>query len=128
MNYSGGREIWSYLKNIVQHFKLQNHIKFGQNILSATWNEKEKKWLILTEKGDKFEGKIFVSAAGKLTVKLLVQMILKLYFLGGLTVPRYPEFKNKDKFKGRIVHTREWDPTLNLENKKIAIVGGSGSG
>jgi cation diffusion facilitator CzcD-associated flavoprotein CzcO len=84
---------------------LDKHLKFEQEVSTTIWNEKESKWIVKTKKGDTFEGNFFISAAG------------------ALVVPKYPKYKGMDLFKGKTIHTRKWDPKMNYEGKKVAVIG-----
>ncbi len=44
--------------------------------------------------------------------------------LGGLRVPKIPD--EFDAFKGPKLHSAKWDKTIQLKNKKVAIVGTGG--
>ncbi len=40
-----------------------------------------------------------------------------------LNHPLIPEFKGREKFKGKQIHTAKWDQKYDLENKKVACIG-----
>ncbi len=43
--------------------------------------------------------------------------------LGVLGVPKKPHFVGQEKFKGKIVHTAEWDTICDVKNKRVAVIG-----
>ncbi len=43
--------------------------------------------------------------------------------LGGLNIPKKVHFPGDDTFKGRIIHTAEWDTSFNTENRRVAVIG-----
>jgi cation diffusion facilitator CzcD-associated flavoprotein CzcO len=43
--------------------------------------------------------------------------------VGGLRMPSKPELYTKSPFKGPIVHTAEWDHSLDLKGKTVAVIG-----
>jgi cation diffusion facilitator CzcD-associated flavoprotein CzcO len=44
--------------------------------------------------------------------------------VGGLVEPKpYPEIPGLDKFKGDIIHTARWDPTVKLQDKNTVVLG-----
>ncbi len=47
---------------------------------------------------------------------------------GVLTVPKLPEIDGVDSFAGVTVHTARWDHTLDLTDKRVAIIGTGASG
>jgi cation diffusion facilitator CzcD-associated flavoprotein CzcO len=50
--YSGAREIWNYLCDIVDKYQLRKYIKLKHTVISANWNEDEGKWHVLVKDGD----------------------------------------------------------------------------
>ncbi|HUD93328.1 NAD(P)/FAD-dependent oxidoreductase, partial [Sphingobium sp.] len=42
--------------------------------------------------------------------------------------PNYPHVKNLDQFKGPVIHSATWDPNVDLEGKKVVLVGTGCSG
>jgi lysine/ornithine N-monooxygenase len=51
-------------------------------------------------------------------------IIVRFSGVGGLRIPNIPpEFKT---FKGEVVHTAQWNTSLDFNNKRVALVG-SGS-
>lgn len=44
--------------------------------------------------------------------------------VGGLVEPKpYPEIPGLDRFKGDVLHTARWDPTIKLQDKNVVILG-----
>src|SRR5260370_32319600 len=43
--------------------------------------------------------------------------------MGALHVPRYPELKGLDRFKGPAFHSSSWDHSVDLAGKNVAVVG-----
>ena len=42
---------------------------------------------------------------------------------GILHAKNVPKFKGLDRFKGKAVHTAEWDNKFDVRNKKIGVIG-----
>ena len=104
-NYSGHAEILAYLKSVAEHFGLRRHIRFNEKVNSAEWDQKRKLWTVKTEQGSTFEASFLIRATGFLHKKSV------------------PNFKNMDKFQGKIFHSTEWPQDLSLKNKRVAIIG-----
>lgn len=91
------------------------NIAFETKVLSAVWMQDIRKWQ-LAYQGQK-EGSLL-----PVTVEYFDFLFSA---LGSLRVPNIPEeFKH---FKGGpIVHTGNWDSSIDFQNKRVALVG-SGS-
>ncbi len=48
--------------------------------------------------------------------------------LGSLNIPKKPHFKGQELFRGKIMHTAEWDTSYNVKNRNVAVIGVGGSG
>ena len=42
---------------------------------------------------------------------------------GGLTIPKLPDIKGIDSFKGKKIHTARWDHAFDLRGKRVGIIG-----
>ena len=43
--------------------------------------------------------------------------------MGILRVPKYPDLAGRERFAGPALHTAEWDPSVSLEGKRVAVIG-----
>jgi len=105
--YSKREEIYEYLSSFCKHFKLYPKIRFNSKIIKAKYYASTKSWIIQTDK-EMLETQFFV------------------YSYSPLHYPIIPE--NIKKFKGPIIHTANWDKSVSLENKNVAIIGNAASG
>ncbi|MEY9853181.1 cation diffusion facilitator CzcD-associated flavoprotein CzcO [Leifsonia sp. EB41] len=104
-------EIERYLNHVVDRFALRDHIRTGQRVVSATWDEDGTRWVVTTGKGETVRARWVISATG------------------GLSVPHYPEVEGIDDFQGEGHHTGAWPHTpLDFTGKRVAIIGNGPSG
>lgn len=104
-------EIERYLNFVVDHFDLRGHIRTGQKVVSALWNEADTAWTVTTEKGETIRARWVISATG------------------GLSVPNYPDLNGLEDFKGQAYHTGAWPHTpVDFTGKRVAIIGNGPSG
>ncbi|KAE8147226.1 hypothetical protein BDV25DRAFT_160799 [Aspergillus avenaceus] len=103
-------EILDYLRHVVERYNLRSHMQFNTKMNTATWNDQTKRWKVECATGDIFHVKYLFTALG-----LLVRAKL-------------PDFPGIDTFKGEINHTSAWNPSINLENKRVGVVGVGSSG
>lgn len=111
--YADGDEIQEYIEGICDKWDLRKDIQFSSKVVDATWQEKEGKWKIVVQKGDKEEvvlADVLISAQG---------------FLSRW---RWPNIPGLHDFKGHKVHSAEWDHKFDYSNKRIGIVGNGSSG
>jgi cation diffusion facilitator CzcD-associated flavoprotein CzcO len=103
--YAGQREIQDYLKRCVARYALAAHIRLNTRFHEAVWDEAAGVWRATTQDGMRIEARVLVSG------------------MGALHVPRYPDIKGIDCFKGPAFHSSTWDHSVDLDGKNIAVVG-----
>lgn len=104
-------EIERYLNYAIDHFSLRPHMRFGQTVVAAEWDEVATLWRIRTEAGDEFTARWVISATG------------------GLSVPNIPALAGLADFAGAAHHTGAWPHTpIDFAGKRVAIFGNGPSG
>ncbi len=98
-------ELLQYANDVIDHFGLAPHFRYNTAITSAVWNETTKQYTLRTEAGEESTFDVVVSS------------------LGLLSNPRYPNWPGLDSFAGTAFHTANWDDSVELAGKKVAIVG-----
>jgi len=104
-NFSKGDEIRRYLEAAASRFQIYPNIEFGKKVVSTKWNSSTSTWTVSTEEGKEYIANILVQGHGILHAK------------------NVPKFKGLDRFKGKAVHTAEWDNKFDVRNKKIGVIG-----
>jgi 4-hydroxyacetophenone monooxygenase len=106
--FSRREDILQYLETVSRKYDMAKHTYFETKVTSAVWIEKIKKW--------------------KLEFKNATLEERVLYFdlvfsaMGTLSVPNIPsELKNFTG--GPIIHTYNWDSSIEYKGKRIALVG-----
>lgn len=102
-------QILDYLKMCVKKHRLNDHIKFNQELTSAHWNEEQFFWEIKTKTGEVFQTKTFIPAVGQ------------------LHFPSIPNFTNKENFGGVTFHSARWNHDIPLKNKMVGVIGNAAS-
>jgi cation diffusion facilitator CzcD-associated flavoprotein CzcO len=98
-------EIQAYLENLVRKFQLADRIRLKTEIVQANWSEQDRRWHLVDASGQCWRVRLLVPA------------------LGGLSRPAWPDIPGLDTFTGRIVHSQQWDPTLDLSGRRVAVIG-----
>lgn len=102
-------EIQAYAEEITDRFQLRPNLRLNEAAEKAVWDEGTKKWTVTTAKGDTLEADAVIGA------------------LGQLNRPFWPDIPGKDSFNGPVMHSAEWDHSVELEGKRIGIVGSAAS-
>ncbi|GBL02902.1 NAD(P)/FAD-dependent oxidoreductase [Glaciecola sp. KUL10] len=105
-------ELAAYTNDLLNKHKLHKHIRLQHNLEKAVWLEDENYWLLeVTHNGEKlsFRSRIVINATGP------------------LSTPSLPFFENMEAYKGKVFHSNDWPKDLELEGKKIAIIGSGAS-
>ncbi|MFD7653891.1 flavin-containing monooxygenase [Actinosynnema sp. NPDC059797] len=98
-------EIWAYLKEVADKYRLRPHIRFGSEVSGARWDEDAKVWHVTVANGDTYTAKALVAG------------------VGALHLPNVPELPGIEAFEGRAFHSARWDHDYDLRGKKVAVVG-----
>ncbi len=102
-SYSSGREIWEYCERTVDKYGIRPKIRFGAHVTDVVFDGKH--WNVHLEGGEVVRSEAVVSG------------------LGGLHLPNRAKIEGVESFEGARFHTAEWDHSVNLEGKRVAIVG-----
>ncbi|MBI5260826.1 MAG: NAD(P)/FAD-dependent oxidoreductase [Bradyrhizobium sp.] len=105
-------EILSYMKEVIDENDIEEHIRYRHKISSASWSSETNLWTVEAVRTDTGEKKTF-------TANFL--WMCQGYYRH--SEGYMPEWKNMDKFKGRIVHPQTWPDDLDLTNKKVIVIG-----
>ncbi|KAJ3155605.1 hypothetical protein HDU89_006573 [Geranomyces variabilis] len=116
--YAGRAEIHQYVRDVVADQKLLPHIRFRTRVVSMSWSAAESRWrLKLAIRGD--NGSVeSVDATASVVICAM----------GPLSVPSIPPNIDPAEFDGPVVHTNEWDESVQHKGKRVAVIGNAASG
>jgi cation diffusion facilitator CzcD-associated flavoprotein CzcO len=103
--YPGQQEIHDYLKRCVERYRLGPYLRLNTRFREAIWDESEAVWNATAGDGMRIRARVLVSG------------------MGALHVPRYPDLKGLDRFRGPAFHSSGWDHRVDLASKNVAVVG-----
>jgi cation diffusion facilitator CzcD-associated flavoprotein CzcO len=107
--YAGHAEIQRYILDCVQRMDLRPRIEFDCTVVSATFDESDGCWTLLSKDGRSFRARTFIMGTGP------------------LHVPSYPNIPGLDTFEGKVMHSARWDHDHDLTGKRVASIGTGGS-
>lgn len=112
--YVGGDEIFRYFCDIVDRHGLRKYMKLQHKVISADWDSSQSKWVVEIETAD---GQRFSDSADFLVNGT-----------GLLNAWKWPEIKGLENFTGALAHSADFDRSVPIEGKKVAVFGAGSSG
>lgn len=107
--YAGNEEIKSYFKDFATKYGLWQYIAVSHKVVRAEWHEEQGEWTIDVEnsKGEigQYQCDIFVNASG----------ILNNW--------QWPKIEGLETFKGKKLHSANYDNNVSLDGKRVVLIG-----
>lgn len=109
--YARQPELLRYAKYVADKLNLYGDIQFDTRVRSAIYDESRNEWLIETHLNERFAARFCIMATGI------------------LSVPKNPEIKGIDLFKGEQFHTARWPfEPVSFKGKRVGIIGTGSTG
>ena len=105
--FSPAPEIHAYQKHVMEKYKLVHRTRCGFEVSSATYSNAG--WDILSTTGERIRARYLISA------------------IGALHIPHKPEFPGLTSFRGKVMHSAEWDKSYDVAGKKLVVIGSAAS-
>jgi len=113
--YSFAPEILEHSRNIARHYRLYDDALLQTSITELRWDEAGGRWIVSTNRGDRFTAQYVAMANGP------------------LSRPKLPGIPGINEFKGHTFHTSRWDyrytggdsagGLTGLADKRVGIIG-----
>ncbi|MBY4205881.1 NAD(P)/FAD-dependent oxidoreductase [Rhodococcus fascians] len=97
-------EIEQYLNDCTDRFGIRDRIRFGHEVLDATWDDDRARWIVRTS-GGTWTSRILIGA------------------LGPFSEPATPSIDGLDSFSGSVFHSARWNHEHSAEGKRLAVIG-----
>ena len=110
-HYAKGPEIFAHCQAIARRYNLYELAVFQTTVTSTVWNQEERMWHLITDRGDHMKAKFVICANGT------------------LSLPKLSKIKGMESFKGHSFHTGRWDYAYTgadlskLSDKVVGIIG-----
>lgn len=98
-------EILAYIEDVIDKSGIEKHIRYGTGIKEIRFVEERGGWLLTDIAGNEYFARMVIMATGS------------------LNKPNLPFSDQYDNFKGKILHSAQWDNSIDYKNKRIAVVG-----
>jgi cation diffusion facilitator CzcD-associated flavoprotein CzcO len=107
-----GPSILEYVKQTAAEYGVDTHIRYNHLVKKASWSSEDAVWTVEAERKDTGETVRF-------TCNFLFMNSGYYSYREGYT----PEFKNIERFKGKIVHPQKWPTDLDYKGKNVVVIG-----
>lgn len=97
-----------YFRGVAQRHGVREKVRFSTTVEELAWDERRALWMARLQTPDGIE---HVEAKAVVTA------------VGQLNRPRYPDIKGRETFKGAAFHSAEWDHSVDLAGKRVAVIG-----
>ncbi len=106
-------EIRAYFDRCAREYGVIPHTRFNTEVREARFDETTQTWQVEVTDGDgvtsTLEARAVISAVGQ------------------LNRPRLPDIQGLDSFRGPLVHSAQWPDDLDLNGKRVAVIGSGAS-
>ncbi|KAK0506884.1 hypothetical protein JMJ35_010584 [Cladonia borealis] len=107
----------SYLVDVARRWQLRGHVRFNSTVTKAAWNGDNERSIHVDQ--DMEAGK---SKAYTITCSYLISAVGQLHTA---CVPDIPGF---EEYRGKVMHTTNWDEDERLEGRRVAVIGYGAAG
>ena len=112
--YARQPELHRYFREAADRHGIDRHVTWRQEVQRAVWDEGAGLWHVTTRGPD---GVTQTRSANAL-----------ISGVGILNRPYIPEIPNLDRFAGPVFHAAQWDHSVDLTGKRVALIGAGASG
>jgi cation diffusion facilitator CzcD-associated flavoprotein CzcO len=105
MKFASGFEILEYCQAMAAKTGFYDHCLFHTTVERTDWDEASARWTVATDRGDSMQARYVVLANGI------------------LTTPKLARIAGMETSAGTAFHTSRWDYTVDLEGKRVGIIG-----
>jgi 4-hydroxyacetophenone monooxygenase len=102
-------ELHAYMSQVADSFDLRRHIQFRTEVRSCTWREDAQAWDVRVR-----------DAAGRERIERASVVVSA---VGIFNPARLPDIPGLETFAGPAFHTARWRKDVELDGKRVAIVG-----
>ncbi len=102
-------ELNRYFNRFADKHGLRERIRFNTELTNARWDEASKNWQVTLRRSD--------GRTTGVTARALVSAV------GQLNRPMIPKIEGQEVFKGLQVHSAQWRPDIDLQGKRVAVIG-----
>lgn len=103
-NFASQPEVLAYIEDTVVEFGIAERLRFGTELLDASWSDADRQWTMQTTRGT-----------------YLARHVV--FATGLLTEPKFPPLPGLETFTGTKFHSATWNHDIDLADKRVAVIG-----
>lgn len=107
--FAQGGEILDYLRDVADRAGITERIEFSTRLTRLRWDDAAASWEATTR-----------GPSGEEQVRSFAAVVSA---LGQLDRPHIPDFADQGLFRGTTMHSQEWDHSVDLAGKRVAVIG-----
>lgn len=105
-----GDTIRDYIKRTATKYGIDQQIRFGHRVISADWCSQTARWTVTCETDGQTQ---------RLRCRFLHACSGYYDYAAGFT----PAFPDAERFTGQIIHPQHWPEDLELDGKRVVVIG-----
>jgi 4-hydroxyacetophenone monooxygenase len=108
-------ELYQYLEDVAAEHRVKERVRFGTEVTHLDWVESEQHWRVGTRTSD--------GRTGEMIAHVVISGT------GFFNRPAWPRISGVDSdtgadcFDGPSMHTARWDPSVQIEGKRVGVIG-----
>ncbi len=107
-------ELQAYFQRVMDNHDIGRHVRWETEVTEAVWDDETATWTVMAR--DRTGATTTMSARAVISA------------VGQLNRPHLPAIRGQDRFAGPAFHSSEWDHSVDLRGKRVAMIGAGASG
>lgn len=107
-------ELQAYFQRVMDKHDVGPHVRWETEVTEANWDDATATWTVRTRAVDGAESTLHARAV--------------ISAVGQLDRPFLPTITGRESFTGKAFHSAEWDHSVDLRGRRVAMIGGGASG
>lgn len=112
--YTRQPELYDYFRSVMKDHQIDAHVSWGREATRAQWDDQTGQWSVT------------LRGADGLTEQRSASAIIS--GVGFLNRPLIPDLPGLEDFAGPAFHSAQWDHSVDLRGKRVALIGAGASG
>jgi len=106
--YSPGPAILRYFQRVADDLELRRLVRFNTEVTRLEFSDEAGIWTVTTAANGKTE---------------IIEADVVVAAVGQLNRPHIPDIEGLDSFEGPVMHTAQWDASVDFTEKRVVVIG-----